>query len=446
MWRRGDLSYALHEGQMRCRVAIADAESRGVRRVVLICARRFGKTRALVVDACETALRYPGARLPYAALTWESATEFVRPEIEALAADAPAELRPREVGGDWIFPNGSAIVLRGCEDRNKANRLRGPKAHRAYLDEAGFNGELDYVIKSVLSWQLLTTDGTLLIASSPPVSPGHALVGYVTDADARGALFRASIYDAPHVTDQQRETMCREMGGAQSTEWKREGLALFVTDTARAVIPEWSDHEEAIVREVDAPEHRDWYIIGDVGFVDLTVLLLVWYDFANDVIVIEDERRLVRPNSATIVAAARDMEAFVGASAHRRIVDATPFVLNELSSRGEYWEMPQKDDSEAAINALRLRVQRRTLAVHPRCQTTIAHARHGIWNRQRTEFERTADDGHYDALDALKYAVRSVVVSRNPTPPTPGHAMRQHVHYIPPQPKVPLLGLRLKRA
>ena len=39
-------------------------------------------------------------------------------------------------------------------------------------------------------------------------------------------------------------------------------------------------------------------------------------------------------------------------------------------------------------------------------------------------FARSPDDGHYDAVDALKYFVRSVVYNKNPYPASYGYNLQ----------------------
>ena len=45
----------------------------------------------------------------------------------------------------------------------------------------------------------------------------------------------------------------------------------------------------------------------------------------------------------------------------------------------------------------------------------------GIWDKNRKEFERSEDYGHFDHFAALMYLVRNLAVSSNPIPSTHGH-------------------------
>ena len=149
-------------------------------------ARRWGKTRTCCVLAIESALRGPNRRILYAAQTGAAVKEFVSPHFAELAADAPEHLRPVLVANEVRFPNGSRIVLQGCDDQLKADRLRGPAAHDAFVDEGGFIPVLGYVVRDVIRPQLATTGGKMLIASSPPESADHPFEVFALEAESAG--------------------------------------------------------------------------------------------------------------------------------------------------------------------------------------------------------------------------------------------------------------------
>ena len=462
LWRVGDLSWALHDDQLASREKVEAAYANGVRRAVFMCGRRWGKTRLFVADALEFGMKNPGARMPYGALTWESAANFVIPEVKALIPWCPADIRPAIVDGNIRFHNGSSIVLAGCEDELKADRLRGPSAHKAYLDEAGFIPVLNYVVKSVISQQLLTTDGMLWMASSPPETPAHPFAAeYLPTAAARDALVRRKTADAPHIKSDALANLIRELGGPDAIETRREIFCEILTDETKAVIPEWSAHRAIVAPEHaenwPEAEHRHWYVAADLGFKDLTVILLAWWDFANNRLVVEDERVLVAPNSPKVQAATKDMETQHGAKdVVSRVADASHFTISDLRNledssveEAARWRPAQKDDREAAINALRVMVSRHELLIHPRCKTTRAHCEFAVWNQNRTMFERSDDEGlsHFDGLASLIYLARSVRKTRNPVPPapTPTYTAGVHIPQHLSQPKPKRIPRKLKR-
>lgn len=459
-WRAGDLSYALHAVQLRGRALVHDATSRNVRRVVWNWGRRLGKSHAAIVLALETALRTPGARIPYAAPTQKMVEEFVHPIFTELADQAPADVRPALVSGEWRMPDERRIIPVGCEDRKKADRLRGPKAHACIVDEAGFVPILDYVVKDVLRPQLLTTKGWMLIASTPPDTPAHPFIAMMAEAEARGAYMHASVRESPLISPDEIDLYCEELGGPTSSRWLREGEARIVVDEGRAVLPEWQGLEGSLVGEVERAPYFTAYVAADSGYLDLTVVLFGWWDFLNKRLVVEDEIVLSRTRSDVIQRAVGEKERALwpGQQPYRRVVDASLQTIADmrglqvhdrhrrdaeghptphLEDDAALWTLPLKDDKEAAINALRVGLVRGELVVHPRCKVTIAHCRHAVWNTARTEFARSGEEGvgHFDALDALLYLWRSVNRTKNPFPSAASQmdAGNQHVYGGPPK-------------
>lgn len=468
LWRLGDLSWALHKDQLAARRQIQEAEARGERRFVFMCGRRWGKTRFFLVDAFEFCLKNPGVTVPYAALTLESAEQFVLPEATFLAEWAPPDQKVTILEGTIRFHNGSEIIIAGTETQINANRLRGRPAPRAYCDEGGFNKILVYVVESVLAWTLLTTDGALFIGSSPPLSPAHAFAKrYVAAAAKAGTLIRRRTSDAPHIPPKVLAKMKEDMGGEDSVEWRREGECELLTDERRAVVPEFTAKRTQVTPEVwpEPPAFRFWYAAADLGYADGSAALLAWHDFENARLMVEDERILPRPTSAVVQAAVADMEKVHvprGQEVVSRVADAALITIADMASlqpkdvaEPARWRMTLKDNLEGAVNTVRVRVARGELMIHPRCRTLLSHLEFAIWNERRTEFERLSEDEagedglrHFDAVAALIYLVRSVNWTRNPFPLVRAPRLLEDAHVPltkPPSGPLKLTGGRVRR-
>lgn len=444
LWRAGDLSWLLHngnadpaKGQRAAAERYEDARARGVRRFVANIGRRWGKSFWACKTACETALAGPRRRIPYAAATFVSLQQFIIPIMRTIVDTAPPDVRPEVVGHEVRFRNESVIVMQGCEDEAKADRLRGPAAHLAIVDEAGFIAVLEYVVRSVLLFQLATTDGMMLVLSSPPKSPAHPFSAMAAEAQTRGAYMHATIHDTPHVDPHVMATLITESGGVDSTTWKREALAQFVVDEERAIVPEFASVERDVVREVERPAHFDTYIVGDQGYVDLTVILFAYWHFELACIVVEDE--VVEERATSDVLQQRTAEkarALWGAKAvHKRAIDAPAITRADMTrlqsaddpTREDIWGGVRKADRATNVNRLRLDIGDRRMLIHPRCKVLIAHMRNGIWNQRRSDFDRSEGLGHFDAVAAAMYLSGAVDRNRNPYPPVIYDARDRHV-------------------
>jgi hypothetical protein len=105
----------------------------------------------------------------------------------------------------------------------------------------------------------------------------------------------------------------------------------------------------------------------------------------------------------------------------KRVSDINYIVTKEISraSAGQVvFEPAKKDDNEAAINKLRVLLNNEQIIIHPRCTTLIRHLKNVKWRSltNKNVFARSPDDGHYDAVEALKYLIRHVNFNKNPYP------------------------------
>ncbi len=440
-WRSGVLDWKL------------DANQRGIydqfhgstsRRFVLNCARRLGKSYLLCLIALEYCLRHPGSYVRFAAPTAKQCKTIVLPLLRKILADCPADLVPEFVAQDLVlyFPNGSELHIAGC-DAGNAERLRGSEAHLAIVDEAGSVSDLEYVVQDILLPQTLTTDGRILIASTPPRTPEHPFVKrYITDAIAQGAYAHRTIFDNPRLRPHQIAEYQGESGGAHTTTWKREYLAEIIIDENRAVLPEFTYFQDRLIRAVERPAHFDAYVSMDIGFLDLTVVLFGYWDFLETRLVIEDEvciRRMTTPELAVLIQR-KETELWGGQAPVRRVSDINYHVITDLTRLHHLKFVPtRKDDKEAQVNQTRMMLgsDPPKILVHPRCRTLIAHGLAAVWNDARVAFERIGDDSlageihHFDAVDALIYLVRNLNRNRNPYP-HPNAGIDRQVNFVHP--------------
>lgn len=420
----------LHAGQLALHERFRASRER---LTVLCCGRRWGKSYWLCVEAIVEALSRPYAQIRYAAPTAKEVSKIVQPLMRRLLETCPDEARPEWLAGDgiWRFGNGSEIHVAGVNEGH-ADRLRGVDTHLGIVDEARDVDELDYVVDDVLMPQTLSSDGRILIASTPPRTTAHPFTGIVTRAQTRGSYTHHTVYECPLNTAERIEEYQREAGGAQSDTWRREYLAEFVVDASLAVVPEFEALEPSIVIARERPPFFDAYVAIDVGFHDLTFALFALLDFRRNRLVIEDEVVTRRANSAEVARQCVEKERALWGDRQPllRVVDAPEIVLADLSrEHGYHVTAARKDDADAALNLLRLSLPR--VEIHPRCVQLRAHLRHAVWNRSRTSYERSGDLGHFDGVDAAKYLVRHVDWTRNPYPVhAPG--VRVDTHWIPP--------------
>lgn len=438
LWRRGILTWKLDTVQRQVYNFI---ETNPKKISTLVLPRRVGKSFILTTMAVELAIKRKKAIIKFLQPEQKMIRMNIRPIMDAILDDCPSDLRPKFKTQDsiYLFPNGSEIQLAGTDNGNH-EKLRGGNSDLCLIDEAGFvDKELDYIVKSVLLPTTLLTNGKIILSSTPPKSPSHAFEEYRQQAALTNGLFKINIYDAieitkneekPRITKHQLQEIIDEYpGGEKSDDFRREMLCETLVDGSNSVIPEFTEElEEEIVKEWRRPIFCDKYVGMDIGFKDYTAALFGYYDFDNAVIVIEDEY-LIHGPKMTLDVLGKDLkkkEADLWTNKltgefeapFKRVSDNNLIVLNELHQNSKILFLPaDKDNKEAALNDVRIMLKSYRIIINPRCKNLISHLKNAVWDKAKKKFLRSADNGHYDTIDALIYLVRHVDQTHNPYPP-----------------------------
>jgi hypothetical protein len=427
--------------------------------------RQVGKSWACIAFALCEMQRRPGIIVRYAALTGKSCAAIVVPTFEALRATMPDDVRPvlSEQKGTITAPNGSTMVFAGT-DNEQFDRLRGPKAHLIMLDESAFYADLEAVERALLP-QLNTTNGLTLYFSSPPESSAHPWVQRDAAAQARGNWSRATIYDSPRYSPEavaaieraEAERLGLTVEALKTTTyWRREFEALIVTEEQRAALPAWTDEAAAeLVGDWVRPEYFDGYVGADVGrWGDPHFGFLGYHDPATNTFTVEHElemrsapthiggfvdemRRLEREAwgvnrwEGTLYGVTREdiaqwpehlrylFDEGAPRQPYLRVGDDDARLVIDVRATHGYGVVPaQKADKYKAVDDLNQRIRERRWRVHRRCVRTIEQYRSTLWNRSRSEWERTERD-HGDAVDVSLYVQRAIRWHRDCRPPTP---------------------------
>ena len=446
LWQKGVLKWKLHDLQKKIYDNFYSGDEEFT---TLLISRQTGKSFLLCVLAIETCLRIPNAIVKYACPKQKMVKTILKPLMREILADCPPELKPEYKENDklYVFPNGSEIQMAGCDNQNYDN-IRGGKSHLWIVDEAGFCDELDTVVFNVLSPTTTTTDGRGILASTPdPDAPEHAFIkDFVEPAKLRGELHLYTIYDNPLIDDVQRKKIiARYPGGEKNAKFRAEYMCEIIRNYENTVIPEFDDDaESAIVTEnYKRPPYYDAYLSMDIGGKDFTVILFAYYDFINNLVVIEDEYVLrEKQNTGKIAKGIKNKCAELWGEKPPYLMFADNnnlILLNDLQlEHGLTFIATKKDNKEAAINQVRLKIQNHEIIIHPRCKTLIYHLKYATWARRSEkalsssnykQFARSADAGHFDAVDAIIYLIRNVIYGKNPYPDN-YNGFSSNTHYV----------------
>lgn len=424
-WYRNDLRYLLHSGQR-----VVNDHFNGCPGQLFVgnIARQFGKSYWAVTKCLELALSKPNARIKYGTAYQTDLTEFILPTFQAVLADCPKDIEPlyKVQGSKWVFNNGSEIKLVGLD--KSPNSLRGNVIDLIVIDEAGFVERLQYIYSSIIVPATLHRPNCKIIfISTPPSTPAHSFGDFIQLAESQNSYVKLTIYENPRIGQEDIERMAKEMGGYDSTTFRRECLCELILDEDLAIIPEWDD------KYIKPPQHDEYYRVYhhycgmDLGRKDHTALVFGYYDFKKAKLCIEDELTMEGPTWTTVTLKdeilAKETELWGDVKPFRRISDNNnPHLIMDLNSLyGVHFTETNKESLEAMVNEVRVMVGAGQVEIHPRCKMIIGCMKYGLWDKNRREFSRNKIYGHFDHLAALIYLIRNLAKNSNPIPREFGH-------------------------
>ncbi len=449
-WRRGTLEHLLDANQLDIYTRLFACP---VLQFVIEASRKIGKSYLLGVISFEAALRNPGKRINYAAPSGKEAIEITHPIMTQIASQAPEDCRPawKPSIGHWEFPNGAFIVLFGADDTAAADRGRGPESILNIVDEGAFCPVLFYLLESVLAPQTLQTQGRTIVASTPPVSPGHEFADVADNAAKLGAYIHRDIYSHGRMTRDEIDAYLTQRAQSRgltleqyklTSDYLREYGAQRVLDSNLAVVPEFPGVKARVVeagRVAVRPPFFDLYFAGDPGMDDLFGGLFGYHDFRRSRFVIEHELLLAKAATPVFAAAfqqvlidnypcaqddVRSMRMVTKDNAYN-VLKPHSAVLDDQGKRicadmyayhGLHFSPVAKDDREAAINAMRVGVGSCRFEIHPRCVHLIAQLGTAVRVKPGGDMQRSKRYGHFDLVSSLWYLNRSIQWARNPYP------------------------------
>lgn len=430
LWGLGILQWKLDPVQMELYTCFKNNKQKTT---VWSAARRLGKSYALCCIAIEKCLEKPNAMVKFVAPTQKHVKMIIRPLLKEIIKDCPSEMRPDFRTNDnlYRFKNGSEIQLAGT-DSGHAENLRGGQGDLCIIDEAGFCDDLRYIIQSILIPTTTTTRGKIILSSTPPKSIDHPFVKYMEDAEIKGSFIKKTIYDGlnARITQEMIDEIIEELGGINNTDFRREYLCELLTDEESSVVPEFNvSLQEEVIKEHERPPFFDCYVSGDLGAKDFTVFLFAYYDFRNAKVIIEDEVVLKggsRQTTTDLMAQEiKKTEAFLWTNPitkevqkpYKRVCDNDLIVINNLHQQNNLLFFPtDKYESHSSLNNMRMLLKDKRIIIHPRCKTLIQHLKYATWASNKKTYARDTNNGHYDAIDALKYLIRNIQTTKNPYP------------------------------
>ena len=426
-WKIGRLDYRLRHSQRA--IKLAWEESKKVSRKFYInSTRRLGKSSFLLHIMVEECIKHPNSRWAFFAPVKDGLLDYIEPIIQTTLENCPDSLRPKFDRNRFMFSfsNGSSILFRGSN--NQQHRIRrGLDLDGAGVDEGRDVDDLKDLIDSVIFPALFSSNGYLIISSTPADSFSHDLYSYYQLAQVEGWLYECDIDKAAQL-DPEDFPQARIAEWKKETQrddvWLREYKCQWLIDSTRIAVPEWkNDYSKAYNHDIFYKFYHH-YVGIDWGSKDFTAIIFATWDFKRAKLVVEGELTF----SGTAVRSDKIAEQInimklklwgEDASIYRMISDsADPILINELNGHpGMNCTPVYKEKSlEAMLNQFRILVAAEKIEVSPTAPMTISNLKSAVWDKQRSMLDKDPYNHHFDHLMALVYLTRGLVPNDNPIP------------------------------
>jgi hypothetical protein len=395
--------------------------------------RRFGKTTSIAVFVHELLNKNPGWIWRWCAPDQKQARQIVKPIFSQIQNMTPKENRALWLTTDshYRYPNGSLLYLVGV-NQDKGESARGPAANGITLDEYGFWVEAEYIAKSILFPQLQNQAGQYFIkASTPPPSLDHIYYKEKEIAIRKNKFIQKLIWDNEALSEKELAKIIEEAGGVDSVTFRREYLCQEIGDPKKTILPEFTD-ENIVPDDYPRPKFFTAYVSIDSGADDNTACLFAYHDFEKDEVVIEDEHLVNGTTTKNIIdfCKTKELELWGTVKPYVRVYDGDKQLIYDVCNDYQYYvQLPDKADKISSINQLRIQLGARKVKVKEKCTNTIRQFRVGQWKDERhSDFTRSKELGHLDAIAAGIYLNRSIDRSVNPIPQNYG--LNRETHFI----------------
>ena len=254
------------------------------------CSRRAGKTHLAAVGLISAAVNNDNLLVPYITLSIKNARRIVWTTLREIERQWAFGMEFLENSLTVRFPNGSQIIMGGCQDANEIEKFRGPKYALAVIDEAQSikSSTLATLIDDILEPASLDLDGAIWMFGTPAASAA----GFFYDAnELKSSAWEShawTLLDNPHLPGAQ-DWLNRKM---EENSWS-ESDATF----RREYRGEWVRDENSLVYQFNSkrnlcnelPEEDFHFALGvDLGFIDSTAFVVIgWSDIHPETYVLE---------------------------------------------------------------------------------------------------------------------------------------------------------------
>ena len=257
------------------------------------CSRRAGKTHLAAIGLIDAAVKTPGVLVLYITLSIKNARRILWTTLREIERSWALGMEFLENQLTVKMPNGSQIILGGCQDPGEVEKFRGPAYSRVIIDEAQSikTSILESLVTDVIEAALLDYDGELWLCGTPSSSCSGYFYDQSEMARSPFQSFYWTLLDNPHLPGA-KAWLERAI---EENDWSEDNPTY-----RREYLGEWTRDENTLVYRFsrkrnlvdELPDYQWQRALGiDLGFVDSTAFVVVaWSDECPETYLIHTEK------------------------------------------------------------------------------------------------------------------------------------------------------------
>lgn len=277
-----------------------------------VCSRRAGKTVACAADLHETTENQKGD-VAYITLNRTSAKRIIWKDLVAINKQYKLGGKLDNTELTITKPNGNVIYVTGAKDASDAEKLRGQKFRKVYIDECqSFRSYIKDMIEDIIEPALTDYYGSLSLIGTPgPIPAGYF---YEQSHNPAWSHHKWTMQDNPHI---------KLLSGKEPLEIiqelaARRGLTLSSPGILREYFGQWSKDVDSLVFKFDPllniardiPSGAMTYIFGiDIGWKDSDAIAVLGYNHSSKLVYLVDEYVQSKNDITTLANQIKKMQA-----------------------------------------------------------------------------------------------------------------------------------------
>jgi hypothetical protein len=260
----------------------------------ILSPRRSGKTYVSAYYLIKTCYETPGTKCLFLALTASSAFEIIWDVIRDICERYQVEVEEKIVTKQFVFPNGSKILLAGADNMKEITKQRGKGYKLIVIDECGYQRYLKELVNEAVGPTMLDYKDSVICLIGTPGLICAGLFYEITEKNKPGwSVYKWSISDNTKLAaleDATAEEVLRQIKltnewDDQSPEYIREYLGRWVQESS-SFIYKFNYELNTYTKEQDFEYD---YLFGlDFGIADPSAIVVAKFSKHTKTLYVED--------------------------------------------------------------------------------------------------------------------------------------------------------------